>query len=148
VSVPCCIWRRTGEIVRTNGSFCQLVGLSLGILNNSQLHGTDSPLIYIYDLLEEESHVHYWEKYAAIAFDSNQKAVLTCALLKTFLKPLLPTPLTLLSIHTSTTHIDTQLPSGPSVYCGFSFTLKRDPYGIPCMIVGHFIPIPNTELVE
>ncbi|KAI8365942.1 uncharacterized protein BYT42DRAFT_588323 [Radiomyces spectabilis] len=72
----------------------------------------------IYELMAEESAVNYWEKYGNIAFDPGQKAVLTSCLLKN------PEP-------TNTSVIS----------CCFSFTIRRDKYNIPTVIVGNFLPV-------
>ncbi|KAK3825667.1 MAG: hypothetical protein J3Q66DRAFT_278561 [Benniella sp.] len=72
----------------------------------------------IYELMAEESAVNYWEKYGNIAFDAGQKAVLTSCLLKN------PDP-------------DNQ----NVISCCFSFTIRRDKYNIPTVIVGNFLPV-------
>ncbi|KAF9352374.1 hypothetical protein BGX34_012178 [Mortierella sp. NVP85] len=72
----------------------------------------------IYELMAEESAVNYWEKYGNIAFDAGQKAVLTSCLLKN------PDP-------------DSQ----SVISCCFSFTIRRDKYNIPTLIVGNFLPV-------
>ncbi|KAG0766705.1 hypothetical protein G6F57_003823 [Rhizopus arrhizus] len=72
----------------------------------------------IYELMAEESAVNYWEKYGNIAFDPGQKAVLTSCLLKS------PGP--------ENTSV---------ISCCFSFTIRRDKYNIPTVIVGNFLPI-------
>ncbi|KAG0240143.1 hypothetical protein BGX31_002213 [Mortierella sp. GBA43] len=72
----------------------------------------------IYELMAEESAVNYWEKYGNIAFDAGQKAVLTSCLLKN------PDP-------------DSQ----NVISCCFSFTIRRDKYNIPTLIVGNFLPV-------
>ncbi|OAQ23473.1 hypothetical protein K457DRAFT_118549 [Linnemannia elongata AG-77] len=72
----------------------------------------------IYELMAEESAVNYWEKYGNIAFDAGQKAVLTSCLLKN------PDP-------------DNQ----SVISCCFSFTIRRDRYNIPTVIVGNFLPV-------
>ncbi|KAI8598202.1 hypothetical protein EDD21DRAFT_383142 [Dissophora ornata] len=72
----------------------------------------------IYELMAEESAVNYWEKYGNIAFDAGQKAVLTSCLLKN------PDP-----------------ESQNVISCCFSFTIRRDRYNIPTVIVGNFLPV-------
>ncbi|KAG1053427.1 hypothetical protein G6F43_004496 [Rhizopus delemar] len=72
----------------------------------------------IYELMAEESAVNYWEKYGNIAFDPGQKAVLTSCLLRS------PDP--------ENTSV---------ISCCFSFTIRRDKYNIPTVIVGNFLPI-------
>ncbi|KAG0168128.1 Transcription factor [Apophysomyces sp. BC1034] len=72
----------------------------------------------IYELMAEESAVNYWEKYGNIAFDPGQKAVLTSCLLRN------PDP--------NSTNV---------ISCCFSFTIRRDKYNIPTVIVGNFLPV-------
>ncbi|CAO3640181.1 unnamed protein product [Cunninghamella echinulata] len=70
----------------------------------------------IYEIMAEESTVNYWEKYGNIAFDPRQKAVLTSCLIRHQTKPMV-------------------------MSCCFSFTVRRDKYNIPTIIVGNFLPI-------
>ena len=103
--------------------------------------------------MAEESAVNYWEvcdtpvnmnstdteylyfilmklqKYADVAFNVNQKAVLTTCVLKT--KP---------RITSSGSSDDTDSQDEESsISCCFSFTIRRDAWGTPSMIVGNFI---------
>ncbi|KAJ3341835.1 hypothetical protein HDU93_003956 [Gonapodya sp. JEL0774] len=75
MGIPACLWRRTGEICKTNREFAKLVGLPLEKLSEGRT--------CIYELLQEDSAVNYWEKYGNIAFDEGQKAVLTSCVLRT-----------------------------------------------------------------
>jgi hypothetical protein len=121
MGIPACLWRRTGEIYKGNREFTELVGVDGYLMRDGRL--------CIYELMAEESAVNYWEKYGNVAFDSSQKAVLTTCVLR--YKP--------------------HLASGPSkagnelaaeegfINCCFSFTIRRDKWGIPSMIVGNFI---------
>lgn len=69
MSMPACLWRRTGEIYRANKEFANLVDCGVEDLIEGRLA--------IYELMTEESAVNFWEKYGSIAFDKGQKAVLT-----------------------------------------------------------------------
>ncbi|AGO11358.1 AaceriACR107Wp [[Ashbya] aceris (nom. inval.)] len=69
MSMPACLWRRTGEIYRGNKEFASLVDCTVDDLRDGNLA--------IYELMTEESAVNFWEKYGSIAFDKGQKAVLT-----------------------------------------------------------------------
>ncbi|KXN87637.1 Regulator of drug sensitivity 2 [Leucoagaricus sp. SymC.cos] len=85
----------------------------------SELVGVDGYMLRdgrlcIYELMAEESAVNYWEKYGHVAFDSGQKAVLTSC-------------------------EDQQPMEEGFISCCFSFTIRRDKWGIPSMIVGNFI---------
>jgi hypothetical protein len=112
--------------------------------------------------MAEESAVNYWEvrlsvnphlslcfelfslqKYGQVAFDSSQKAVLTSCVLR--YKPLITTPgaaAISAAITTSSRGNKRQLelPNEEGfINCCLSFTIRRDAYGIPSMIVGNFI---------
>ncbi|QLQ81467.1 hypothetical protein HG537_0F02280 [Torulaspora globosa] len=75
MSMPACLWRRTGEIYRANKEFASLVDCTVDDLRDGTLA--------IYELMTEESAVNFWEKYGSIAFDKGQKAVLTSCNLRT-----------------------------------------------------------------
>lgn len=51
--IPACLWRRTGEIYKGNREFAELVGVGIEALREGRL--------CIYELMEEESAVNYWE---------------------------------------------------------------------------------------
>ncbi|KAH7883143.1 hypothetical protein F5I97DRAFT_1815222 [Phlebopus sp. FC_14] len=127
MGVPACLWRRTGEIYKGNREFTELVGVDGYMMREGRL--------CIYELMAEESAVNYWEKYGHVAFDSTQKAVLTSCVLR--YKPL---------INTHPYSADRKKTGGEDVpneegfvNCCFSFTIRRDKWGIPSMIVGNFI---------
>ncbi|SSD59343.1 related to Regulator of drug sensitivity 2 [Saccharomycodes ludwigii] len=75
MSMPACLWRRTGEIYRGNKEFASLVSCTVDDLRDGKLA--------IYELMTQESAVNFWEKYGSIAFDKGQKAVLTSCNLRT-----------------------------------------------------------------
>ncbi|KAJ3895956.1 hypothetical protein GG344DRAFT_37726 [Lentinula edodes] len=144
MGVPACLWRRTGEIYKGNREFSELVGINGYLLRDGKL--------CIYELMAEESAVNYWEKYGHVAFDSSQKAVLTSCVLR--YKPQLNIsvstssssgPGASLTLHpTASSNASNAGPVLTSteeglVNCCFSFTIRRDKWGIPSMIVGNFI---------
>ncbi|KAJ2915710.1 hypothetical protein MD484_g4708, partial [Candolleomyces efflorescens] len=135
MGVPACLWRRTGEIYKGNREFCELIGLDGSMMRDGRL--------CIYELMAEESAVNYWEKYGHVAFDSTQKAVLTSCVLR--YKPVVNT-------NSSSNSAGSGVKEEPSddmgatqpteagfINCCFSFTIRRDKWGIPSMIVGNFI---------
>lgn len=132
MGVPACLWRRTGEIYKGNREFSELVGLDGYMMRDGRL--------CIYELMAEESAVNYWEKYGQVAFDTSQKAVLTSCVLR--FKPLITTP-GAAAITASSKVNKRPLDDGPNeegfINCCFSFTIRRDTWGIPSMIVGNFI---------
>jgi hypothetical protein len=131
MGVPACLWRRTGEIYKGNREFSELVGVDGYMLRDGRL--------CIYELMAEESAVNYWEKYGQVAFDSSQKAVLTSCVLR--FKPLITTRGAAATTASSRVNKKQQeLPNEEGfVSCCFSFTIRRDTWGIPSMIVGNFI---------
>lgn len=114
VSVPCCIWRRSGEVIKANASFLNLLGL------NFNPSWKKKELSCIYQLLTEESYINYLEKYSEIFLDESKRAVLTRAYL--------------VSPNTSSVSPNIAIP------CCFSFTLNRGPCKLPQIIIGQFIP--------
>ncbi|KAI0315791.1 hypothetical protein OF83DRAFT_1130440 [Amylostereum chailletii] len=124
MGIPACLWRRTGEIYKGNREFAELVGVDGYMLRDGRL--------CIYELMAEESAVNYWEKYGNVAFDSSQKAVLTSCVLR--YKP----AVTPAGATTPGRREDAPNEEG-YINCCFSFTIRRDTWGIPSMIVGNFI---------
>ncbi|KAJ1743623.1 Transcriptional regulator of nonfermentable carbon utilization [Coemansia sp. RSA 989] len=107
VGTPSVVWRRTGEIV--------LVGKEFSILTQWDRQELTAGKRFIFELMDAESAVVYWEQFAVHAFENSEHAVMSeCRLVR---------------------------PDGISVPCAFSFTIKRDLFGIPMAIVGNFLPI-------
>ena len=98
------------------------------------LQSTIGRYAVIHARLWQHSH-HAIQKYGNVAFDSTQKAVLTSCVLR--YKPLLPAS----GATTPARNKDAQPPPDEEGFmsCCFSFTIRRDPYGIPTLIVGNFI---------
>ncbi|KAL1730779.1 hypothetical protein EV714DRAFT_210090 [Schizophyllum commune] len=116
MGVPACLWRRTGEIYKGNREFTELVGVDGYMMREGRL--------CIYELMAEES-----AKYGHVAFDSSQKAVLTSCVLR--YKP---------NLNNAAAKDGNPGPNEEGfVNCCFSFTIRRDKWGIPSMIVGNFI---------
>ncbi|KAJ1972217.1 Transcription factor [Dimargaris xerosporica] len=147
MGVPACLWRRTGEIYKANREFANLIKVPLDQLREGKLS--------IYELMLEESAVNYWEKYGNIAFDSSQKAVLTSCILRhpsaharTKSSPGQVHYNSMVFNHTQQASdplatgkaASTRLRS-PPIPCCFSFTIRRDRYDLPLVIVGNFIPV-------
>ncbi|KAF2036040.1 hypothetical protein EK21DRAFT_52610 [Setomelanomma holmii] len=114
MAIPACCWRRTGEIYRGNKEMARLIHVPMSKLRDGN--------IALHEIIAEPSLVSYWEKFGAIAFDHTQKAILTSCSLKT------PDPNS----------------KDPEIRCCFSFTVKRDMWNIPVLIVGNFLPITEA----
>jgi hypothetical protein len=113
MAIPACCWRRTGEIFRGNKEMAELIHVPIEKLRDvshfiRNLEAITNILfkgkIALHEILAEESLVNYWEKFGAIAFDQNQKALLTSCSLK---------------------NPDDQS-KDPTIKCCFSFTIRRD----------------------
>ncbi|KAI8991696.1 hypothetical protein BDF20DRAFT_845875 [Mycotypha africana] len=70
---------------------------------------------YIYELMDNGSAIEYWEKFSQHAFDSLESGVYMSVILMS--------------------------PTYRPVPCTFCFTLKRDIFDLPCVVVGNFLPI-------
>lgn len=64
IHTPSCIWRRTGEIQKANQEFANLLQIPASMFRNGQL--------CVYELMDEDSAVRYWEGYGKIAFDAGK----------------------------------------------------------------------------
>ncbi|KAI8967569.1 hypothetical protein BDF20DRAFT_927943 [Mycotypha africana] len=92
-----------------------LVGKEFSLLTQWSRDMLLSKKTYIYELMSNPSAVEYWEKYALHAFDNTDSAVYsTCILLS---------------------------PTKRIVPCTFCFTIKRDIFDLPSVIIGNFLPI-------
>ncbi|EPQ57294.1 hypothetical protein GLOTRDRAFT_137651 [Gloeophyllum trabeum ATCC 11539] len=70
---------------------------------------------YIYELFENQSVVEYWENFASHAFENTTQSVYShCVLLK---------------------------PSGAPVPCTFCFSIRRDIFDLPSMVIGQWLPL-------
>ncbi|GAA94906.1 uncharacterized protein L969DRAFT_96367 [Mixia osmundae IAM 14324] len=116
MGIPACLWRRTGEVYKGNKEFAELVGVPIESLREGRLA--------IYELMTEESAVHYWQKYADVAFKPDQKAVLTSCVL----------------VNQHALRRKRTSASEAILNCCFSFTVRRDAYNIPSLIAGNFLP--------
>ncbi|KAG2199691.1 hypothetical protein INT46_011167 [Mucor plumbeus] len=104
---PTVVWRRTGEICLVGKEFSLLTQWTKDMLLGKK--------IYIYELMDSQSAVEYWEKFATHAFDNTDKSCVYSCIIKT--------------------------PQQKPVPCTFCFTIKRDIFDLPSVIVGNFLPI-------
>ncbi|KAI8641865.1 hypothetical protein BD408DRAFT_417531 [Parasitella parasitica] len=73
----------------------------------------------IYELMDDGSTVEYWEKFSQHAFDNAESGVYMSVILLS--------------------------PSYRPVPCSLCFTLKRDIFDLPCVVVGNFLPILGSN---
>lgn len=74
IHTPSCIWRRTGEIQKANQEFANLLQIPASMFRNGQL--------CVYELMDEDSAVRYWEGYGKIAFDAGKPIPVFLSVLK------------------------------------------------------------------
>lgn len=107
IGTPTVVWRRSGEIA--------LVGKEFSILTQWDRQQLTAGSRFIFELMDSQSAIEYWEQFAVHAFENSEHTVMSeCRLLR---------------------------PDGGAVPCTFSFTIKRDLFGIPMAIIGNFLPI-------
>ncbi|KAI7889766.1 uncharacterized protein EV154DRAFT_269320 [Mucor mucedo] len=92
-----------------------LVGKEFSLLTQWSRDTLLGKKTYIYELMSNPSAVEYWEKYALHAFDNTDSAVYSTCILMSPTKRVVP--------------------------CTFCFTIKRDIFDLPSVIVGNFLPI-------
>lgn len=117
MAIPACCWRRTGEIFRGNKEMAELIQVPIESLRDvSTLDETENSStdlapqgkLAIHEIIVEDQLVSYWEKFCAICFDQQQKAMLTSCTLRT-----------------PTAGADVA-----EIPCCFSFTIRRDNYNM------------------
>ncbi|CAO3597813.1 unnamed protein product [Absidia cylindrospora] len=104
---PTVVWRRTGEVC--------LAGKEFSLLTQWTKDALLGKKTYIYELMDNQSAVEYWEQFSRHAFDNTDKACIHSCILRT--------------------------PQQRPVPCTFCFTIKRDIFDLPSVIVGNFLPI-------
>lgn len=99
---------------RRTGEIC-LVGLEFTMLTEWSRKELLGKRTFIYELFENQSTVEYWEKFASHAFENSTRSVnLHCVLLK---------------------------PNGAPVPCAFCFSIRRDLFDLPSLIIGQWLPL-------
>ncbi|KAI9316846.1 hypothetical protein BX666DRAFT_1858376 [Dichotomocladium elegans] len=95
---------------RRTGEVC-LVGKEFLLLTQWPRDTLLNKKTYIYELMDNRSAVEYWEKFSTHAFDNTDKSCMYSCILKT--------------------------PHQKPVPCTFCFTIKRDIFDLPSVIVGN-----------
>jgi len=99
---------------RRTGEIC-LVGVEFCMLTEWSQEDLVTKRKFIYELFEHQSVVEYWEKFASHAFESSSQSVnCHCVLLK---------------------------PSGEPIPCAFCFSIKRDVFDLPNVVIGQWLPL-------
>lgn len=64
IHTPSCIWRRTGEIHKANQEFAKLTGIPAKLFRSGQL--------CVYELMDEDSAVRFWENFGKVASEKGE----------------------------------------------------------------------------
>ncbi|KAI7873689.1 hypothetical protein K492DRAFT_154627 [Lichtheimia hyalospora FSU 10163] len=99
---------------RRTGEVC-LVSKEFLLLTQWPRHVLLDKKTYIYELMDNRSAVDYWERFSLHAFDNTDESCMSSCILKT--------------------------PTQKPVPCAFCFTIKRDIFDLPSVIIGNFLPI-------
>lgn len=115
---PTIVWRRTGQIAAVGEEFCVLTGWTQEQLLTSStpvhFNKTGSPM-FIVELMDDKSVVDYFDVFSTLAFGDSRGVTMTeCTLLN---------------------------PAGEKIPTACTWTVKRDVFDIPMMIIGNFLPI-------
>ncbi|KAJ7091207.1 hypothetical protein C8R44DRAFT_647623 [Mycena epipterygia] len=99
---------------RRTGEIC-LVAPEFSMLTEWSLDELVGRKKYIYELFENQSVVEYWENFASHAFENTTQSVFShCVLLK---------------------------PSGAPVPSTFCFSIRRDLFDLPSVVIGQWLPL-------
>ncbi|KAF5351959.1 hypothetical protein D9756_007569 [Leucocoprinus leucothites] len=99
---------------RRTGEIC-LVAPEFCMLTEWPMEDLVGKKKYIYELFENQSVVEYWENFASHAFENTTRSVYShCVLLK---------------------------PSGAPVPTTFCFSIRRDLFDLPSMVIGQWLPL-------
>ncbi|KAJ9097123.1 putative zinc cluster protein of unknown function [Naganishia cerealis] len=126
-SLPTIIWRRTGEIVSISDEILSLLGYSL----NSIL----SKRTFIMELMyDDESIINYFKLFKSVAVGNLHLSIITrCKLMKN--------PDRDRSTRASTTGTEQQLTEADYIEFCAVWTVKRDLFDLPMLIMGQFLPV-------
>ncbi|KAL7270445.1 Transcriptional regulator of nonfermentable carbon utilization [Rhizina undulata] len=164
---PTIVCRRTGEVVGVGKEFCMLTGWEKAILlgekqnlntnvpshsnmpnlppppvHNDDLGGQRKP-VFLAELLDDDSVVEFYEQFARLAFGDSRGAVMTTCKVLRYRAPR--------NMNGKDGKNDDKEKGGRGmdglgakdgkVECAFCWTIKRDVFDIPMLIVGNFLPI-------
>lgn len=159
---PTVVCRRTGEVVGVGKEFCMLTGWEKPVLlgerpnlnTNVPVHSSIPKLppppleepglgghkkpVFLAELLDDESVVEFYEQFARLAFGDSRGAVMTtCRLLK-YRGPKDKTNGDIPDEPRRDVHsLDNLGAKNGKVECAFCWTIKRDVFDIPMLIVGN-----------
>ncbi|KAI7873983.1 hypothetical protein K492DRAFT_200321 [Lichtheimia hyalospora FSU 10163] len=92
-----------------------LVGKEFSLLTQWSKEALLDKKTFIYELMDNGSVIEYWEKYGEHAFSDTESSVYMSVILMS--------------------------PTYRPVPCSFCFTIKRDIFDLPSVVVGNFLPI-------
>lgn len=128
-SSPSIIWRRTGEIVSISNDLLSILGFNLSDILSKRT--------FIMELMyDDESIINYFKLFKSVAVGNLHLSIITkCKLVK----------------NSTATFNNEASDVADKEYIEFcsAWTVKRDPFDIPMLIIGQFLPIlPGGEGVR
>lgn len=126
-SLPTIIWRRTGEIVSISDEILSLLGYSLNDILSKRT--------FIMELMfDDESIINYFKLFKSVAVGNLHLSIITkCKLMKN--------PNRDTSTRSSTTGAEQQLTNACYIEFCSVWTVKRDLFDLPMLIMGQFLPV-------
>ncbi|PVH22652.1 hypothetical protein CXQ85_005226 [Candidozyma haemuli] len=124
---PTIIWRRTGEIVSISNDLVNLLGLSSSDILSKRT--------FIIELMyDDESIVEYFRLFKSVAVGNLHSTIVTrCKLIKKSTE------------HERIARTNTRIRDCDYIEFCSAWTVKRDLFDIPMMIVGQFLPVLPTS---
>lgn len=128
VTCPMILHRRTGQILKTNAAFSELISIPMQDLDQKWS---------FYEVASEETVSNFYERLLSLLSDGEQKAVITgCLLISGGRRSRPKSP-----SHNSGGIKNLVDPQPDLIPCTMSSIVKRNSQGIPILIVTSFVPM-------
>ncbi|KAJ3333007.1 hypothetical protein HDU76_012226 [Blyttiomyces sp. JEL0837] len=149
------VWRRTGELLTASQGFSELLGIPKIVLSSGR--------VLIYELMNEDSCVDYFERFADVGFEVGKgcaAVVSDCVVRDPRVGLGVVADLTGFGLGSgsltvggggSGVNVDGNGVGGgrrDPVSCILTFTVRRDKCGMPVAVEGTFIPVPRAGRMD
>ncbi|ORY31039.1 hypothetical protein BCR39DRAFT_564755 [Naematelia encephala] len=125
-ATPTAVFRRTGEVVYANPEF-----LKLASTTSNELMGNGRR--YVYQLFAKHSVVEYWENFSVHAFENTtQNFFMSLGLVNPD------------SRQGGYAGGQGENGLGMDIKCSCCFTIRRDVFDLPSVVIGQFLPVPDA----
>lgn len=128
VTCPMILHRRTGQILKTNAAFAELISIPMQDLAQKSS---------FYEVASEETVSNFYDRMLSLISDGEQKAVITgCLLISGGRRSQAKSP-----SHNNSGIKNLVDPQPDLIPCTMSSIIRRDSQGIPILIVTSFVPM-------